>query len=249
MPLSLRVELLPPHSADILPKDAGYVVIDTLRFTTTATQALAAEAKSVRTVGQIPEALALAAASPTNLTLLCGERHCVPIEGFDLGNSPLEYTTDRISGRDLIFTTTNGTRAISSIRGFKECLLGALVNRSAVAKRIISSGIDDWILICAGTDGQVAGEDVLAAGAIIEALSRWSSPTEWLSGDQPLIAGMLWQYHLSNPGPLLDTILTFSGARQLLKAGYRQDVQFASQIDLLETVPICRGEQLIFHPL
>lgn len=250
MSLSLRVELLPPFTAAYLPKEAGYVVIDTLRFTTTATQALAAGARSIRAVSQIPEALALAAESTRNTVLLCGERHCMPIEGFDLGNSPLEYTADRILGLDLIFTTTNGTKAINSIRGFKECLLGALVNRTAIARRIIDSGIDDWFLICAGTDGQVAGEDILAAGAIIEALSSLlSCSTEWLTGDSSLMAGLLGKHCLSNPGSILDTILTFSGARQLLKAGYRQDVQFASQIDLLDTVPICLAEQLIFHPL
>lgn len=249
MPLSLCVDLLPPSSADDSPCTGGIVIIDTLRFTTTATQALAAGALSVRTISQVTDAFAIASAAPPDSLLLCGERHCVPIHGFDLGNSPLEYKEDQVSGYDLLFTTTNGTKAISSVSSFDECLLGALVNRSAVAKRILESGIDHWRLICAGTDGRVAGEDVLAAGAIVEALSELTPLSDWLSDDASLIAKALWQRSRCHPDSLLESILLFSGARQLLKAGFEQDIQFACQVDLLDTLPICKCQPPIFRPL
>jgi 2-phosphosulfolactate phosphatase len=249
MPLSVSVELLPPPTVIQSGLDRGYVVIDTLRFTTTAIQALAAGANSLRAVAQIPKALALAAASPVGSSLLCGERYCLPIAGFDLGNSPLEYTTERVSGYDLIFTTTNGTKAIDSVGPFQECLLAALVNRSAVATRIINSGINHWTIVCAGTNGQVAGEDVLAAGAIIDMLIALRSSTDCLLGDQCLIAWMFWQQWISNPGSISDRVVDFSGARQLLEAGYQRDIVFACQIDSLLNVPACRTREMIFHSL
>jgi 2-phosphosulfolactate phosphatase len=148
------------------------VVIDVLRASTTIATALAHGAAGVRPVTGVDEARTVAAARGT-AALLGGERGGVRIAGFDLGNSPLEYTRDRIAGRSIVITTTNGTAALAACRSARAVLVGAVVNAAAVAAAVrrlaTTSGTTDVHLVCAGTDGSPSGEDLLGAGAILAA--------------------------------------------------------------------------------
>ena len=150
------------------------IVIDVLRASTTIITALAHGAAAVRPVLTIDEARALAkGGGPDSGILLGGERGGLRIDGFDLGNSPLEYSRQRVAGRRIVITTTNGTAALDACSAAAEVLIGAIVNRSAVAARARSlataHGTADIHLVCAGTDGHVTEEDLLAAGAILDA--------------------------------------------------------------------------------
>src|SRR5262249_38742437 len=104
-----------------------------------------------------------------------GERGGKRIDGFDLGNSPLEYTRDRLNGKTLVFTTTNGTRAMLHSRQAARILIGAFVNLSALCRELESADAVD--IVCAGTDRQITREDVLFAGAVGDELGR-SRPRE-----------------------------------------------------------------------
>jgi 2-phosphosulfolactate phosphatase len=153
------------------------VVIDVLRASTTIITALAHGAAGVRPVPTTDAAWALAASrGPESDLLLGGERGGLRIDRFDLGNSPLEYSRARVAGRQIVITTTNGTAAIDACGDAHEVLIGAIVNRSAVAFRArmlaVRHGVTDIHLVCAGTDGRVTEEDLLAAGAILDAASR-----------------------------------------------------------------------------
>lgn len=146
-------------------------MIDVLRASTTIATALANGAARVRPVTGIDEARTVAASLGN--ALLGGERGGVRIAGFDLGNSPLEYSRDRIAGRPLVITTTNGTAALAACRSAREVLVGAIVNSGAVAAAVrrlaAATGTNDVHLVCAGTDGAPSGEDLLGAGAILAA--------------------------------------------------------------------------------
>jgi 2-phosphosulfolactate phosphatase len=148
------------------------VVIDVLRASTTITTALAHGAAGVWPVADVDEARRLTR-ELAGRPLLGGERGGVPLAGFDLGNSPADYTPDRVAGRPVVVTTTNGTAALAACTAAAEILVGALVNRravAAVARRLRrQAGILAVHLVCAGTDGEVSAEDVLAAGAILDA--------------------------------------------------------------------------------
>lgn len=148
------------------------MVIDVLRASTTIATALAHGATRVRPVTDVVEARRVAAALGA-VAVLGGERGGVRIEGFDLGNSPLEYTRDRIAGRPLVITTTNGTAALAACHAAREVLVGAVVNAAAVAaaaRRLADAArVADVHLVCAGTDGQPTAEDLLGAGAILAA--------------------------------------------------------------------------------
>lgn len=229
------------------------VVIDTLRFTTTACQALQAGAAEVLAVGEVAEAFRVKATLPEN-TLLCGERHCTPIEGFDLGNSPLEYTPEAVAGKRLIFTTTNGTKAVAAASHVEQIALGALTNRTAVCQRITRLPAGSRItIVCSGTDGHVAMEDVLAAGAILAAQSDQAQMPLQPVGDSALLALAAWQAIApkTHQPPTSDPQNTelqntinhieaefgkYLGGANLVTSGYAADLAFAAQVDSSECV-------------
>jgi 2-phosphosulfolactate phosphatase len=162
---------LSPAEIDILPQRdlAGSVavVFDVLRATSTLIAALSHGAAGVWPVRTIEEARALKAARPA--ALLGGERKGERIEGFDLGNSPLEYG-EAVRGREIISTTTNGTIALRAAGHASSVLAAGLVNNGAVAAHLNARPDRDILLVCAGTFREAAVEDILAAGMLIALL-------------------------------------------------------------------------------
>ena len=118
-------------------------------------------------------------------TILCGEEKCLPPAGFHLGNSPRGFKSDAHANRVVFMSTTNGTRAILAARTASHLFAGALVNATGVARAIASEKLD-VTLLCAGTDGQIALEDVLGAGAVIAELREYAEVT--LASDRALLA-------------------------------------------------------------
>lgn len=216
------------------------MVIDTLRFTTTACQAIGLGARSVLVASSIERAQQLAA-EMTPRPLLCGERHCHPIAGFDLGNSPLELHGPLVGGRDLVYTTTNGTLAVEAVRQVPHILLAALVNRESTCQYLQQQTMGDVLLICAGTDGQITWEDVLTAGAIIDRLV--DSANFQMGHDAATLAQAAWRSILplassaeQLPDRLEKELSRALGGSNLIESGYERDVHFAAQLDSLVCV-------------
>ena len=153
--------LIPPGSL----RGGLAVVVDVLRATTTMIHALAAGADAILPCLEIDQARSLAASLPAGSALLAGERQGVRVEGFDLGNSPGDCTPANCSGRTLVMTTTNGTKAILAAMEADRVLIGAFVNRRATIEALKADGRPIH-LVCSGTDGQVSLEDSLLAGSI-----------------------------------------------------------------------------------
>ncbi len=149
---------------------AAVVVIDVLRASTVIACALAAGAREVIPCLEVEEARKIAAGLPKGEALLGGERHGLPIEGFDFGNSPAEYRPDLVAGRTVVFTTTNGTRAMNACHKASRVLIGAFVNCQAVCAALPPAR--PIHLLCAGTSGKITREDVLFAGLVAEPLDR-----------------------------------------------------------------------------
>ena len=234
------------------------IVIDVLRASTTIVTALTHGALGVRPALSIEEAR-VAAATPRPGppgTLLGGERGGIKIEGFDLGNSPLDYTPDRVTGRWIVITTTNGTAAIDACRNSSVIFVGALVNRLAVVRlaraTAISRDIRDIHLVCAGTDGEVTEEDLLAAGAML-----WAASMEAPSSDHDILdtashTAIARYCALIKEGPdgsyaaikqaLLTALQASIGGRNLVALGMDRDLPAAAAIDSLAVVPILDHE-------
>ncbi len=156
-------------------RDATCVVFDVLRATSTFVTALHHGAKAVIPVAEISEALALRQKQPD--ILLGGERDGVRIRAdqtggidFDLGNSPREYTPEKVRGKTIVSTTTNGTRALRACTGAQTVLAASFLNLTATARFIRRLQPAQIVLVCAGTRENIATEDVLAAGALAEIL-------------------------------------------------------------------------------
>src|SRR4051794_10191588 len=165
----VSVHLVP----DLLPAEqlsgAVAVVIDVLRATTTMVHALAAGCDAVRPCLGVEEARCLADGLPAGKVLLGGERAGRPLPGFDLGNSPREYTPAACRGTTVVLTTTNGTRALLRAAPAQRTLVAAFVNYSAVCEQLRPEARPVHI-VCAGDAGAVALEDTLLAGALVDFL-------------------------------------------------------------------------------
>ncbi len=168
-PLTVSVLFEPAARAALDLRGATAVVIDAIRATTTIVTALAAGCREVRAYRTAEEVRAEAAGRPAGTVVTAGERKGVRIEGLDLNNSPSVMTPDRVGGRTLLLTTTNGTQAIHDCLAAETVLVAALPNRRAVAARAAALG-RRLVLVSAGTVGTVSCEDTLVAGAVIEAL-------------------------------------------------------------------------------
>lgn len=234
-----RVHFLPETIEPVRLPGGIAVVIDLLRATTTICHALAAGATDVRTCLEIEEARLLAAKLGRDRCLLGGERAGVRIEGFDCGNSPTEYSRERVAGKTLVFTTTNGTRAIGRVLEADRILLASLANLSAVAGAIAArpATLD---IVCAGTDGGITREDVLVAGAIVDRLTATRDKAAWQWNDEALIARDTWRAIASctdSSQTLLAALRDSRGGRNLVELGYDADIVMAAEVDSLRVVP------------
>ena len=185
----VRVHNLPRQIAPGELMGSTVVVIDLLRASSTICQALSAGATEVVPFLAVEEALAAAADDRTNV-VLGGERGGQRIDGFDLGNSPSEYTRASVGGRRVFLTTTNGTRALNHTRRSRRVIVGSFVNLSAVVASIRDEPRVD--ILCAGTNGVESREDILAAGAIVEQLVA-RDRSAWQLNDSAQAALAEWQ--------------------------------------------------------
>jgi 2-phosphosulfolactate phosphatase len=172
--MKIETILTPAELPALAGRDWGgtaCVVFDILRATSTFVTALQNGAQQIIPVGEIPEAIAWRERQPD--VLLAGERDGVKIRAaqsggvdFDFGNSPREFRPEKVRGKTIVSTTTNGTRALRACAGAKVVLAGAFLNLAATAKFLNQSPPEELLLVCAGTGAGVALEDVLAAGAL-----------------------------------------------------------------------------------
>lgn len=149
------------------------VVFDILRASTSMVTALGNGAEAIIPVGEISEALAIRRDRPD--VLLAGEREGLRIRAeltggidFDFGNSPREFVAEKVQGRTIVMTTTNGTRALRACAGAQTVLVSSFLNLRATYMWITDHRPSNLILVCSGTFDEPALEDILAAGAVCE---------------------------------------------------------------------------------
>jgi len=230
-----RVDVLlgPPWSADAV-RGAHVAVVDVLRATTTIATALAHGAAGVIPVAEPGDAIALANRLGRDRVLLCGERHSVRIDGFDLDNSPASFTPEAVTGKTLLITTTNGTRALRAVATAASVRTAALVNRAAVAAALAREE-GDVAIVCAGDANGFALEDAIGAGALVDALLQQIPDAELLDGARA--AALLYR---SVAGRLADAIASADHAQTLADKGFTRDVAYCAELDVFNAVPTLR---------
>ncbi|QDV41902.1 putative 2-phosphosulfolactate phosphatase [Stieleria neptunia] len=232
---SISVSLTPSElSPECDLHQACSVIIDVLRATSVMATAGQSGVGRMTTCENVHAAAQLADQTPIR-PLLCGERHCKPIDGFDLGNSPAEYTPERVADRDLVLTTTNGTRAIHAAMRSRRLLAASFLNLNATVAAVRSE--PHLQIVCAGTNGQISFEDVLLAGAIIDRLDppalQDSAPSGHLD-DSARIAWSAWRQADVNTRPLGQSLAQSLGGRNLIEAGYEADLQRCAQVSTID---------------
>lgn len=215
------------------------VVIDVLRASTTIVEALAAGARAIFPVASVEEALRLANTLGRSEVLLCGERRCLPIEGFDLGNSPAEFTAESVGGKTLVMSTTNGTAAMVAAQPAARVLIGAFTNLSAVVAELGASGAEP-VLVCSGREGRFGLEDAVCAGRLIRRLETEQPEVDWILND-----GARAALALSRAEPDLRQLFAHTAAgTQIAEAGLEADLDFCAQEDVRDAVPVLHDRQI-----
>ncbi len=142
------------------------ITIDTLRASTVIIKALYNSAMGVYPVSTLSEAKKLKTILPS--AILAGERKSFKIKGFDLGNSPLEFTKDNVNGKNIVLTTSNGTKVVKKFKKFGKTVTMALSNVKSVVE--YSKNFQNILVVCSGSHGEVAMEDLYTAGVFVSML-------------------------------------------------------------------------------
>lgn len=216
------------------------VLIDVLRASTTICQALKSGARAIIPVLEPSEAAELRSKIGVDVTVIGGEREGIKIDGFDLGNSPSEYTIEKVKGKTVIFTTSNGTRGYNRAAVSKLIITGGLVNISSVVQKVAQAG-QDLVILCAGQDGDFSIEDTLCGGMLLHKLLTLEK-MELELNDAAELALLLYR---SNNRALKQTIARGEHGRYLTKIGFGSDVEAAVEIDSIPVLPISRDSRIV----
>lgn len=236
----MRIQVVPTyhHLQHLDLADKGVVVIDVLRATSTMTTALANGAKSIIPVNSPEEAIKKAAALNPENTILAGEQLGKQIHHFSLGNSPSEYKPKLVKNKTIVFTTTNGTKAIKAATPAKYVFLGCLLNGKAVAHKLLNF-YDDLIIACSGTRGQLSLEDIVGAGMIIYYLLQHKSC--YLTD----LCFLAYRTFLDNSSHLTQYIYHSQSAQNLINLGFEEDLKLCSTVNKYNITPVYRHNAII----
>lgn len=231
----MKIDVLPVFSkqTDAQLYNTTVIVVDVLRATTSMICAINGGALRVVPTVDAGDAAALASRLGSRECVLGGERGGVKISGFDLGNSPAEYLTRTVKNKTVIVSTTNGTGALHSVRSAEMILLGAMINRMAVAKAAAAES-RNILIVCAGTDGQPSADDLMTAGAIIDGIRRFADVREGELTDMALICETLYEDWTEGR---FDVKSVFH-AKRLAGLGFASDIDFCFTPDSTDTVPV-----------
>ena len=208
-------------------RNATVIVVDVLRATSVIITALSNGAKSVVPVTSVEEALSTK--KKLESVVLGGERKAQKIEGFDLSNSPLEYKSEVIHDRNVVITTTNGTKAISKSSAANKIYIGALINAKAVSSKAVKNE-KDIIIVNAGTNGVFSMDDFITGGAIIDEIL---SEQDYELTDIAKTALVIYRSHKD----IKSYVKGAAHYKILVDLGLEEDIDYCLQKDLFNIVP------------
>lgn len=232
---NLEVVFTPEEIKDRRLSDKLIVVIDVLRASSTIVTALAYGCRGLVPILSPEQAKEKAQQFKKEEVLLGGEREGRKIKGFDLGNSPREYQKEIVEDRMIIFSTTNGVKTLERVRGAFRIIIASFLNLQATFN-YCSKFQGDILLACAGKEGYFSLEDTVCAGMLINSLRDIYSDT-CQEVDANLTAQVLYKKFGNN---ILEMLRKSQHGRYLESIGLRKDLEFCSQLDIFNIVPIFR---------
>lgn len=212
------------------------IVVDVIRASSSLTVIASKKPGNLTITTTIGKANKIASQSTTH-PLLCGERKGLPPEGFDFGNSPAEYFKTDLKGKTIVFTSSNGTRAIADLLVAPRVYLGCFLNAGAVAQKAYDYAVAhnlDILIVCAGREEKFAIDDAYCAGYLVSRIvSKISSDQEFSLGDGAQASLGIFGYYRDD-----SRLMQMSGAgKHVIDIGLSEDLTFLLQRDLIEVVP------------
>ncbi len=232
--MKIEVFFSPAGVDELGMRGRNVIIIDVLRATTTICTALRNGAREVIPTPDIENATKISSNLSGDSRLLGGERQGKKIDGFDLGNSPAEYTPEKVKNKSIIFTTTNGAGAIYKCRYASTALVASFVNVSAIVKTIVDVG-GTWTILCSGRQGAFSIEDATCAGMII---SKVQELTEVDTEDAGLTTLILYKNAKRSIYGMMKKSLH---GKYLISIGFESDLKICAEIDSVPVVPSVSG--------
>lgn len=216
-------------------------VVDVLRASTSIAIALANGARAVIPLANSEEVVTRSKSLERSEVKLAGERKSQAIPGFDVGNSPLEFTREAVEGKTVLMTTTNGTNAILAAQGARDVVIASYVNFSAVLSMLRAAlrGGADVAILCAGQEKRFALEDAACAGRFVQHITEKHSKAEL--NDAAQAAVLIDKKFGSNLKRLLRTS---SHGLALIEAGFGDDIVACAELDAYPVVPVFQDRQI-----
>ncbi|UKJ08478.1 2-phosphosulfolactate phosphatase [Solitalea lacus] len=214
-------------------KGSIVVVIDIFRATSSISYGIENGADAIIPVASVEECLS----HQGNGYLLGAERNGEVVNGFDFGNSPFSYTKEKVEGKTLVVTTTNGTHAINESKNADEIVIGSFLNLSAVCDYLVKQN-KNVFLLCSGWKNKVNLEDTLFAGAVVTQLKEVFDT--WC--DSSVLAEDLYQ---AAKDDLHEYMKKTSHSERLKKLGIEKDIEFCLNVDLLQSVPVIKDGKIV----
>ncbi len=230
--MKIHVLLSPLNADELYFTGKTVVVVDVLRATTTIITALKNGAKKITPVESVDFAVKVSGGISGGHTLLAGERNTLMVEGFALGNSPLEFTEEAVKDKSIILFTTNGSKAIVRAKFAENLLIASFNNVSAIANRLAELGNDVEIL-CAGSNGMFCVEDTVCAGWIISAIQEKTEDVELSDSAK---ASLVLKKHFGKR--ILKMLKDSEHGQLLIGNGFEEDLKVAAEVDSTDLVPV-----------
>jgi len=211
------------------------VVIDIFRATTSICYGIENGATAIIPVSKVEECHAYREIEPGHL--LAAERDGEIVEGFDFGNSPFSYTKEKVAGKTIVLTTTNGTQALHLSRKAKKIVIGSFLNLTALCNWLKKQD-EHILLVCSGWKNNFNLEDTLFAGAVVEQLQS----ATFVADDPAIAANDLYRIAKDD----LNGYLKKTSHSERLKAlGIEADIEFCLRVDLTTAIPVLEGDALV----
>ncbi len=233
----MRLDVLFTPAGLTLAEVQGRTVflIDILRATTSMCAAMSSGAKAIIPVSSTEEALRLAQTIGSADVLLAGEKNCVRIDGFQLGNSPLEMTEAAVRGKTLIVSTTNGTKALLACHGAGAVYPACAGNLSLAAEKARETLQDErgMLVVCAGRDGAFSLDDAYTAGRLVSAALGGPRGRRGLNDAALASLDLVRRYGENWERPLRRS----RAGRELARLGFADDVRASARLDAYPVLP------------
>jgi 2-phosphosulfolactate phosphatase len=234
--MEIDLRLLPTSPDPGVLSTRSVVVLDILRATSVIVQALAQGAKEFIPVRMVEEAFDVKRKFPPGTTFLGGEKDTRPIEGFDLGNSPREYVTEKIRDKRIILRTTNGSQAFHLVSSARKVMVGSFFNVEATAGRCVEFGLN-VLIFPSGDEGTFSLEDTVCGGMIIDRILKIKGKEVTLT-DASNAALILFKRFENN---LVEVFHLSHHGNKLISLGKGEDLPYCAQTDIISMVPIFKN--------